>query len=137
MTLNPYLSFDGNCREAMSFYQDCLGGELSLQSFGESPLADQFPEEMHKRIIHSMLRSNNLVIMATDMQGPAGHVKGNDMSMLLNFDNEEDIRHYYFRLSEGGQILDELGEKFWGDLFGTVQDKFGKVWMMNCNKSNR
>ena len=65
--INAYLTFNGNCREAMTFYQECLGGELSLQPIGESPLAKKMPEEMKNSILHATLIRGDLIIMASDM----------------------------------------------------------------------
>lgn len=132
--LNPYLTFNGNCREAMNFYKEVLGGDLSLMVVGESPIADQCPTAMQDQIMHSELRNNGLTLMGTDMTGPEGIQKGNDMTLSLNFDSEEEINRSFKRLSEGGKVLDELSVKFWGGLFGMVQDQFGKVWMFNYQK---
>jgi PhnB protein len=65
--LNPYLTFNGNAREAMTFYQSCLGGELILNTIGESPMAAQMPKEKHNEILHSVLKNEHLTIMAADM----------------------------------------------------------------------
>ena len=64
--LNTYLTFNGNCREAMNFYKTCLGGELSLQTIGESPMAEKMPAKMKDCILHSTLANDAMVIMATD-----------------------------------------------------------------------
>jgi PhnB protein len=87
--LNPYLSFNGKCREAMTFYKECFGGELTLQTFGETPLANNVADEMQDRIIHSMLSNGSFVLMATDMTRPGeGYNPGNDMAISLNFDKD-------------------------------------------------
>src|SRR5690349_13349663 len=64
--LNPYIFFSGNCRDAMTFYQSCLGGELNIQTVGESPAAAQMPAEAHNGVIHSMLQGGGVTIMASD-----------------------------------------------------------------------
>ena len=64
--INAYLTFNGNCREAMTFYQKCLGGELYLQTIGESPMAAQMPPQMKDSILHSTLTNGEAIIMATD-----------------------------------------------------------------------
>lgn len=132
INLSPYLTFNGNCREAMTFYQECFGGELTFQTVAETPIAAQCPEGMQEHIMHSMLANGGFVLMATDMM-PSGHElkPGNDMAMSVNFDSEEEIRACFSKVSDGGRVLDPLGEKFWGAMFGVAQDKYGKVWMFN------
>ncbi|MEX2641174.1 MAG: VOC family protein [Balneolales bacterium] len=128
--LNPYLSFNGQCREAMNFYKECFGGELTLQTF-QDIMGKPGSGEGGQRIMHSMLENEGLVLMATDMTSPDGFLPGNDMSIALGFDDEESIRSCYTKLLDGGQVLDELKESPWGSLFGVVKDKFGKTWMMD------
>lgn len=131
---NPYLTFDGNCCEAMTFYQECFGGELNLQTIAETPIADQCTAGMQDQIMHSMLANGDFVLMVTDMTQADELITGNDMAISLNFDNEEEIKQCFSTLSDDGNIIDPLEEKSWGALFGVVQDKFGTVWMMNFNK---
>lgn len=132
---NPYLTFDGNCRDVMTFYQDCFGGELTLQTIAETPIADQCPAGMQDQIMHSMLANDDFLLMATDMTQADEFIAGNDMAISLNFDNEEEINRCFSTLSGKGAIIDPLEEKSWGALFGVVQDKFGKVWMLNFDKT--
>ncbi|MEX0965779.1 MAG: VOC family protein [Bacteroidia bacterium] len=132
--INPYLGFDGNTREAMNFYKTCCGGELTLQTIAETPLAAQCPAGMQNDIIHSMLKNGDLVLMATDMKSPAGFSSGTDMSIAISSDDEEEIRTLFAKLKEGGEVIDELKSSFWGTLFGVVKDKFGKVWMLDGGK---
>lgn len=134
--INPYLTFNGNCREAMTFYKACLGGELTFQTVAETPIADQCPAGMQQQIMHSQLMKDEAVLMATDMTQADGVKPGNDMAISVNFDSEEEIRACYSKLSEDGTIIDPLKEAFGNSLFGVVQDKYGKVWMLNCEKNS-
>src|SRR5262249_39616153 len=68
--LSPYLKFNGNCRQALEFYQSVLGGQLSLQTIGDSPAAGQFPPAMKDRILHGSLAKDDLTIFGTDVAGP-------------------------------------------------------------------
>lgn len=129
--INAYLTFNGQCREAMSFYQQCLGGELSFQSIGDTPLGQQCSEGMKHHIMHSELRTKSWLIMATDMVGPGEFVKGTNFSLSLNCSSEKEIDTYFEKLSEGGKVIDPLGMKPWGAKFGVVADKFGVAWMLN------
>jgi len=129
--INAYLTFNGNCREAMAFYQKCLGGELSLQAIEGSPLADQMPDEMKPCILHATLTKAGWVLMASDMVGEEGLIKGNAVSLMLNCASETEIREYYNRLSEGGQATHPLEITFWGALFGGLKDKWGHQWLLH------
>jgi PhnB protein len=128
--INSYLTFNGNCREAMTFYKECLGGELMLQTVGESPVSEQMPVQMKECILHAMLTSGNIVIMGSDMS-PLKLIKGNAVSLMLNFSSEEETRKIYASLSKGGDPSQPLEVMFWGALFGHLTDKFGNQWMFN------
>src|SRR5690554_2647216 len=104
--ISPYLTFNGNCREAMTFYQECFGGELTLQTVAETPMAAQCPEGMQEHIMHSMIANGTFVLMASDMIQPGVEFSpGNDMAISLDFDREDDIRECFSTLSDGGQVL--------------------------------
>lgn len=131
--INSYLTFNGNCREAMSFYQQCLGGELSLQTIGDSPLAEKMPEQMKNCILHSTLTKGQLMLMGSDMVGADGLNRGNAVSLMLNLDSEEETRAVYASLSSGGRATHPLEISFWGALFGDLTDKYGNNWLLHCN----
>lgn len=132
--INPYISFNGKCREAMTFYKDCLGGELTMQRLGDSPMP--CPKGTEDQIMHSSLtRNGTVLLMATDMTGNDGFHKGNNISLSLNCSSEEEIKTFFSKLSEGGTVLDTLKDQFWGAIFGMLTDRFGIVWMLNYNKN--
>src|ERR1043165_2897472 len=127
-SINSYLTFSGNCREAMNFYQECLGGELFFQTIGESPMAEKMPKKVKDYILHSSLTNGALVIMASDMVPDSGLVTGNAVSLMLNCGSEQEIKNCYARLSAGGEATHPLENTFWGALFGDLTDKFGNHW---------
>ena len=129
--INAYLTFNGNCREAMTFYKDCLGGELVLQTIGESPMAEKMPAKMKGFILHSSLTRGPLVVMATDCVPEQGLTKGNSVSLCLNCSSEEEIKTFYAKLAEGGKATHPLENTFWGALFGDLTDKYGNQWLLN------
>ena len=133
--INSYLTFNGNCREAMNFYKKCLGGELTMQTIGESPLADKMPKQMKESILHSTLTKGALVIMASDMVSDGGLIKGNSVSLMLNCSSEKEIWSFYEKLSEGGEATHPLENTFWGALFGDLVDRFGNHWMLHYQNS--
>lgn len=132
--LNPYLSFEGNCREAMNFYKECLGGELTMQTVGEMPeMAAQMPPEMKDHIMHSTLISGGIVIMGSDLNREK-HLEGNTVHLCLNCDNETEQDTFFSGLSEGGKITEPLSDMPWGGRYGSLTDKFGKYWVLNYQK---
>ncbi|MGC4102123.1 VOC family protein [Ferruginibacter sp.] len=135
--INSYLTFNGNCRQAMQFYKECLGGELYFQTIGESPLSGKMPEQMKDCILHATLTNNNLVLMASDMVGDNGLIKGNAVSLMLNCSSEKEIREFYANLSDGGKKTHPLEHSFWGALFGDLIDKYGNNWLLHFDQSQQ
>ena len=135
--INTYLTFNGNCREAMTFYKNCLGGELTFQTVGESPLADKMPPIMRDCILHATLTNGELIIMASDMVADKGLIKGNAVSLMLNCSSEAEIKDNYSKLAEGGEATHPLENSFWGALFGDLTDKFGNQWLLHFDKNQQ
>lgn len=121
----------------MNFYQECLGGDLQLQTIGDSPLAGKMPAPMKDRILHATLKSKDLVLMGSDMVGEQGLIKGNAVSLMLNCSGEEEIKSYYKRLSNGGEATHPIEISFWGALFGDLIDKFGNHWLLHYDKNQK
>ncbi|HEY0039686.1 MAG TPA: VOC family protein [Flavisolibacter sp.] len=132
--INAYLNFNGNCSEAMTFYRDCLGGELVLQTVKGTPMEAQCPAGKEHEIMHSSLTGDGFVLMASDMLGQGGYQQGTNFSLTVNCSSEEQIHSLFGKLAEGGQVFMPLGEQFWGALFGGLADKFGTRWMLNYDK---
>jgi PhnB protein len=132
--IDSYLTFNGNCREAMNFYRDCLGGDLEMQTVGESPLGKMMPGYMKNYILHSSLTMNSMVLLASDMAPSTGIRRGNAISLSLVCENEIEIRECYERLAEGGTREYPLEETFWGALFGGVTDRFENQWLLNYSR---
>lgn len=126
-----YLNFNGNCRQAMAFYQNCIGGYLELQPVGESPMSEHMRDTPPDHILHSKLENGNIVIMASDMAHGMIAENGNAYSICLVCDTEEEINRLFNNLSEGGVIIEKLNTAPWGAVFGMLVDKFDKNWMFN------
>ena len=131
-----YLNFDGNCREAMTFYKECLGGELVIDTVAGSPMADQMPDEAQQNVLHSMLNNNGIALMASDMMDSSKLTVGNSVNLMLSCDSEEQIRTYFAKLSDGGTVKMTLEDTFWGAIFGHFVDKFGIEWSLNYQKTS-
>jgi PhnB protein len=132
--INAYLNFNGHTREAMSFYKECLGGELVMQKIAESPMAAQMPSEMGPKILHSSLTNNAIILMASDCMG-AAIVNGNNIALCINCSSEEEITRFFNNLATAGKVNEPLQQSFWGATFGSLTDKFGIHWMFNYSKS--
>src|SRR5436305_7509417 len=97
--INAYINFDGNCREAMTFYKDCIGGELSMQTVEGSPIEAQCPPGIKHHILHASLMKDDLVLMGSDMQEPGGFTKGNNIALSLSCSSDEEIKTFFSKLS--------------------------------------
>jgi PhnB protein len=135
-TITSYLTFEGNCREAMTFYQECLGGKLFFQTIGDSPLGSRLPDEIKKYILNATLINGKLTIVASDMVPESGLLKGNSVSLLLCCSNAAEASEYFIKLSADGRATDPLVHTFSGSLFGGLVDKFGNHWLFSCEDFN-
>ena len=130
--LTPYLFFKGNCREAMTFYKDCLDARLDLQTVGDSPMAAGMPKEAHNSVMHSVLKKDEFVLMASDMMLEGDAVNGNTVSLCLLCKSKDEIQTLYSKLVAGGNADHPLNETFFGT-FGDLTDKFGFNWMLQLD----
>jgi len=134
--IKPYISFTGNCREAMEFYTEKLGAEvLFMGTWGESPMADQAPGNGDK-IMHCTLKVGDSVIMACDnlCEGEGQTVVGNNISLALGTKDVGHAERSFEAMSDGAKIVMPIQETFWAERFGMLTDKFGINWMFNCDK---
>jgi PhnB protein len=131
--LNPYLNFNGQCREAMTFYQQCLGGELILQRLAESPMAAQLPSARESDILHSTLTNDRIILMGSDMIG-ASLNRGNGIALCLQCHSEEEVNTFFANLCAGGRVHTPLHQTFWGATYGELTDRYGIQWMFNYTR---
>lgn len=131
--INAYLNFNGRCREAMKFYQQCLGGELTLQRVSESPMAAQLSASAGANILHSVLVRDGLVLMGSDVIGD-GLKKGNEVKLCLQCSSNEELHTIFNRLAADGQIRTPLHQSVWGATYGELTDKFGMHWMFSYSR---
>ncbi|MDB5202607.1 MAG: 3-demethylubiquinone-9 3-methyltransferase [Ferruginibacter sp.] len=129
----PYLTFAGNAAAALDFYSNALNGTvLFKQTFGESPM--ETAPEIKDHIMHATFKAGELTLMVSDsMQGQAPK-PGSNLSMSLNFTDQESIDRTFKALAEGAVITMELQDTFWGARFGMLTDQFGFNWMFNYDK---
>jgi PhnB protein len=131
-SLNPYISFKDNAREAMEFYKSVFGGKLAISTFKEFH-ASQDPAEDNK-VMHSVLEADNgITFMASDTPAGMEYHPAAGISMSLSGDNEPELRGYWDKLSQGGQVAMPLEKAPWGDTFGMLSDRFGINWLVNIS----
>jgi PhnB protein len=131
-TLRPYLHFDGTTRQAMAFYKDVLGGELQIQTVGETPWAGEMPPmpgATPDKIMHASLTTGDLIIMAADMMDPSTFTKGDNVSLCLVCESKPEIEDLYQKLSAGGDVFMALDKMPFG-WHAMFTDKFGTEWML-------
>ncbi|MGO4453698.1 VOC family protein [Arthrobacter sp. RAF14] len=128
--LNPYLNFKDEARQAMEFYQGALGGELTLNTFGEFH-ASEDPSEADK-IMHAQLKTpSGFTLMAADTPNQMQFTGHAGFSVSLSGDDAPELQGYWEALADGGQVVMPLERQMWGDTFGMVVDRFGVTWMVN------
>jgi PhnB protein len=128
--LNPYLQFNGNAREAIDFYHDVFGGELTTSTYAEGGMADD-PADA-ERLMHGQLETDaGFTLMASDSPTRMGQQASGGFSISLSGDDETELRGYWDRLAEGGTVTQPLEKAPWGDSFGMLDDRFGTPWMVN------
>jgi PhnB protein len=128
-TLNPYLSFRDNAREAMEFYQSALGGDLESNTFGEygDPDAPEAALIMHARLNTPA----GFTLMGADTPPGMEHNPGSNITVSLSGDDADELRGYWDKLGEGATVTVPLEKQMWGDEFGMLVDRFGIGWMVN------
>ncbi len=133
----PFLLFDGNCAEAMSFYHKCLGGELSMTRLGDTPMKDMLPPEKRNRIINAHLKNGQIEISATDwMASPEFNpIQGNMLSIFVTSKNYDEVKVVFDKLTEGAdkKRFQELHDMPFG-IYGQLHDKYGVPWIFVVEK---
>ena len=127
--LNPYLSFTGNARAAMEFYQATFGGNLTVNTFGEFGNPDPAVAD---KVMHAMLETDSgYTLMASDQAPGMEHTPGSNITISLSGVDDDELRGYWEKLTDGGQVTMPLEKQMWGDVFGMCTDKFGIPWMVD------
>jgi PhnB protein len=136
MKLTPYLLFDGNCAEAMTFYKACLGGELTITKVGDSPMKGQYPPEQQNKVVNARLTSGAIDISASDWLHPTRTPKqGNTVCLYISEATYTELSEVFDKLSQGADLalLDPLREMPFGS-YGALTDKFSVRWMFQGEK---
>ena len=129
--LNPYISFRSTAREAMEFYQSVFGGELTLSTFADVEMPG-IDEDEKNLIMHGQLETpGGMALMGADTPRSMDLSEGSSITISLSGDDEAELRGYWDKLSDGGEVAMPLEVAPWGDAFGQLVDKYGVSWMVN------
>ena len=132
-SLNPYLSFRREARDAMSFYQSVFGGELELSTFGQFEGMVEDPAE-NDLVMHAQLTSpEGFVLMGADTPSRMEYVAPAGISVSVSGDDEASLQRYWDALADGGTVVMPFETPPWGGRFGMVTDRFGIDWMLALN----
>ncbi len=130
---NTYLTFDGNCAQAMKFYQKCLGGQLQMLPFSEMP--GEAPKSAKDRIMHAKLTNEGSIWMASDTMPGMPFKQGNNFSISIECDSVQELDRLFAALSDGGKATMPPQQTFWAQRFGMLTDRFGVNWMLDVEKA--
>jgi PhnB protein len=130
--LNPYISFNGNARAALEFYEEVFGGTLTINTFGEFGAGDGPGAD---NIMHGQLETTSgFTLMGSDTPPGMEYTPGNTMTVSLSGDDAAELRGYWDKLSAAGTVTMPLERQMWGDEFGMCVDQFGVPWMVNITQ---
>src|SRR5262249_24317965 len=130
--LNPYISFNGNARQALEFYRSVFGGNLNVMTFGDMGSPDAAGSD---KIMHGQLETDRgYTLMGADNPPGQDYKPGNTISVSLSGDDGDVLKSYWEKLSAGGTIAVPLEKQMWGDEFGMCTDQFGITWMVNIGQ---
>ncbi len=128
--VSPYITFKGNCRDAIDFYRGALDAEvLMLQKVGDSPMANMGPAD---NIMHCSLKVGDSTIMMSDDPRPDAAPAGGNISLAIGLNDPALAGKFFGNLSQGGNVIMPLEKTYWAEAFGMLTDKFGIRWMINC-----
>lgn len=134
MHLIPYLTFNGNCREALSFYADLFGGTVGNFMPWNAEAIEHIPGATTEHIMHGDIHIAGQMIAGSDQFGEMYEPAGN-ISLMLDIDDLSDAQAKFAALAEGGQVLMPFSETFWADGYGYCTDRFGIRWQINSTGS--
>jgi PhnB protein len=133
MQLNPYLTFNGDCAEALKFYEQTFGGKIeALFTFAGSPAAEHVPPDWGNKVMHATLKVAGQAIMASDAP-PGRYDKPRGLSVSISLIDRDKGEKIFNALAENGTVQMPFEKTFWASGFGMCVDRFGIPWMINCD----
>ena len=132
MIFATHLSFNGQCEAAFKFYARVLGGNATMLTYGDSPMAEQVSQEWRVKIVHATLTINDAAVLAGADVLPEQHLQQQGFYVLLSVEDPAKARSIFQALAENGSIRMPIQQTFWSPAFGVLVDQFGVPWMVNC-----
>lgn len=136
MSLEIYLNFNGNCREAATFYAEVFGSEVThLATFGDMPSNPEYtlPDEAKSLIMHARVNIMGKIVMFSDVFPGSPFKVGNHINLTIVSQDERQTRSLFEKLSDGGKVTMELQPTFWSKCYGQLTDKFGIDWQVSVD----
>lgn len=130
MPIVPYLIFNGNCEEALKFYETAFDGTIKNLSRYEGTPAEGAISDKQK-VLHAHFEARDLFLMASDGDSKTS---GGMVHLSLDFSDVDEMKKRFYALAEGGNVTMPLQDTFWGAVFGMLTDRFGIMWMFNHDK---
>jgi len=130
MKISPYVSFNGNCADAVTFYEKAFNVKAEIMRYKEAPPENgyQTPEGTENLVMHAQFEIDGEIIMLCDMPPESPAKIGNNIAIMAEFDDVDSAKAAFDALKEGGNISMELQETFWSKCFGSLIDKFDINW---------
>lgn len=132
MAIYPFLTFNGNCKEAMRFYQSCFGGELHFTYLGDTPDGGQFPQEIRQLVLHASLESEHVRLFASDLGGEEGVASGNSISLWISISAPEQLQSVFQRLARKGEVTAPLSPGILKGQWATLTDRYAVQWIFSA-----
>src|SRR5688572_33011362 len=133
--LEPYLFFNGNCAEAVRFYEKALDGKLEMMmKASEAPAGNGCPGANPDAVMHACVMVEGRRLMASDWMSPEPYPGINGVSISLVYPTVEEAKRKFEALAKGGKVIMPLDKTFWVESFGMLTDKYGANWMVNGGK---
>jgi len=137
MQINPYLSFNGDCEAAFTFYEQCLGGQRGATfRYGGSPMAGDVPPDWSEKVMHASITVGDMLLQGGDVV-PAQYEAPKGFSLTVQSKDTAEAERIFEQLATGGRVTMPLEETFWAARFGMVVDRFGVPWLINCEGSGQ
>lgn len=136
MAIYPFLTFNGNCKEAMRFYQSCFGGELHFTYLGDTPGGRQFPSEIRRLVLHASLVSEHVRLFASDLGGEEGVASGNSISLWISITAPEQLQSVFLKLAMEGEVTAPLSPEILKGQWATLTDRYAVQWIFSAGSAS-
>lgn len=135
MNFSPFVMFNGDCEQAFGHYHSVFGGELEMLRYSDAPLLDKPEAQMDNKIMYAQLQTHNQKLMGCDASD-AMYQPQQGVLVAWQGETEAEVERVFVALAQGGMVRQALNYAFWTPKYGLVEDQFGILWMISCQKSD-